>query len=54
MKRTTKEYIKCYESIQFLYEQGVIDEEEEHIHKANLLKFIIEDMKDYVEQSNSY
>lgn len=47
--RIFKRYIKCYEAIEVLAMEGIIDEEEKSVHEHNLLFNIIETMKTEVE-----
>lgn len=44
-ERLLKKYIECYEAINTLESSDIFDEEEAMIHKANLLKQIIDDFR---------
>lgn len=45
-----KKYIDCYKSIQILYENGIVDEEEKAVHEHNLLHNIITTMESEVDE----
>lgn len=44
-KRLFEQYIKCYDAISVLYENGIFDEEEKAVHEHNLMFQIIKTMK---------
>ena len=48
-KRLFEQYIKCYDAISVLYENGIFDEEEKAVHEHNLMFQIIKTMKFEVE-----
>lgn len=48
------DFIICYDSIEYLNDCGVMDEEETTVHKLNLLKFMIITMKRIKEKENKH
>lgn len=49
-KSIFEKYIKCYEAIETLHMNGILDEEEKAVHEHNLLFNIVETMKTEVEE----
>lgn len=41
LKSIFNKYLKCYEAIQVLHDNGILDEEEKAVHEHNLLHSII-------------